>query len=737
VRHIERCGGAIRRWLETQRSTAMGDLAGGLCSCVVGIAYGLTFAHLIFASPLTPWVSYGLAATFITMAVGAFVMSMNSRLPFVIAGPDGATAAVTAAMVTSLLNKLAQIGEPDDLLAPVMALMAMTTLATGIVLWLIGYLRAGNAIRFIPYPVIGGFLAATGWLMMSGGLGIVVGRALSLEVLYTAGNTNVLFELGASVLIAAAIFILRSLKAGAMSVPLTLLVGIAATHLVLLMTGTDLVTAQNAGWLIKPPQSVGIAATWDLGDLRLFTWKVLPDLSADIFALIFVTTVTMLLNTSGIEFVAKTEVDLQHELKRLGIANLLSGLLGGYVNCTSLSRTTLNYSVGGRGRMSGMVVALVSISMLFLGGNFIAYIPKFILGGLMLNLGGELFRKWIFESRRQIPLLEYVALLAVTIVIIKWGFVAGVLIGIVTGCMMFALSASQTSCIKFNFDGAEYSSSLDRSPEELKTLAACRDEIQGIVLQSYLFFGSTNRLYEFVKKLLLSRPGCRFLLFDFSSVNGIDSSAMHSFLQIKRIAANNDTRLVLVNMPPNVRTHFQNLLGPDDRMSEDFDRAMEGCENAVIARQQMAGKENADFTNWMSQAFGDLDCAKELADACDRYEVREGELIASQGDTADCMHFILKGRVGIEVQLDDGTSTRVRSLGAHTTVGEMGLLTGDARSATIIAEADCVLYRLSLDAFERLKRDRPALMQALLTYVISVMAQRLRFASNMIGVLRR
>jgi SulP family sulfate permease len=737
VTHFNRFGGATRRWLETQRATAVGDLTGGLCSCVVGIAYGLTFAHLIFASPLTPWVSYGLAATFITMAVGAFVMSLNSRFPFIIAGPDGATAAVTAAMVTALLNKLAQIGEPDDLLAPVMALLAMTTLATGIVLWLIGYLRAGNAIRFIPYPVIGGFLAATGWLMMSGGLGIVVGRSLSLEMIYPAGSIDTLFELGAAVLIAAAIFILRSLKAGALSVPLTLLIGIAATHVVMLLTGADLVTAQNAGWLIKPPQSVGLATTWDVNDLRLFPWRVLPDLSADIFALIFVTTVTMLLNTSGIEFIVKSEVDLQHELKTLGIANLLSGLLGGYVSCTSLSRTTLNYSVGGRGRMSGMIVALVSLCMLFLGGSFIAYIPKFILGGLMLSLGGDLLRKWIFESRRVIPVLEYVALLAVTIVIIKWGFVAGVLIGIVTGCMMFAFSASQTSCIKFSFDGAEYSSSLDRSPEELEILAACRDEIQGIVLQSYLFFGSTNRLYEFVKQLLLRKPGCSFLLFDFNSVNGIDSSAMHSFLQIKRIATNNDTRLVLVNMPPNVRTHFQSLLGPDDRMSDDFDRAIEGCENAVIARQQMTNKENSDFENWLGQAFGDMSCAKELAETCDRHDVPEGALIASQGEAADCMHFILKGRVGIEVQLDDGTSTRVRSLGAHTTVGEMGLLTGGTRSATIIAESDCVLYRLSLDAFELLKRDRPALMQALLTYVIFVMAQRLRFASNMIGVLRR
>ena len=734
---ITMSGAAIRQPFKALTSNASGDLVGGLCSSIVGIAYGLTFAHLIFAPPLTPWVAYGLAATFITMAVAALVMSLTSRLPFVIAGPDGATAAVTAAMITGLMRELEQVGEPDDLLAPVMVLIAIATITAGAVLSIIGFLRAGNAVRFIPYPVIGGFLAATGWLMTIGGIGMVAGRSISFTSLSLLGDVNLACELVAAGAVAAAIFLLRRWQAGAFSVPIVLLVGVLATHLVLQVAGIDLATAQQAGWLIKAPQSVGMTPTWNVDDLMMFPWRILPNIGGDIIAMIFVTTVTMLLNTSGIEFIVKKDVALEHELKWLGLANVTSGLLGGYVNCTSLSRTTLNYSVGGRGRLSGVIVAVVSVCMLFLGGGFIAYIPKFILGGLMLNLGLDIMRKQIIDTRRTIPALDYAALLVVALVIIKWGFVAGVIIGILAGCMTFAFSASRISCIKFRFDGAEYNSSLDRNPEELAILNAHRHEIQGLILQSYLFFGSTNRLYEFVKALLLVRPQCRFLLFDLGLVNGVDSSAMHSFAQIKRIASGHGARLVLINVPADLRERFRDMLGPDDMMSDDFDRALELCENGVIAHQKKIGEEAGDFANWLTQTLGDPNFTEDLFRACKRCDFARGDVIASQGAAADCMHFIMQGRVGIMVKRDDGASTRVRSLGAHSTVGEMGLLTGENRNASVVAETDCTLYRLGIEEFQRLKLERPDITQALLTYVISVMAHRLRFASNLIAVLRR
>src|SRR3978361_1065758 len=101
------------------------------------------------------------------------------------------------------------------------------------------------------------------------------------------------------------------------------------------------------------------------------------------------------------------------------------------------------------------------------------------------------------------------------------------------------------------------------------------------------------------------------------------------------------------------------------------------------------------------------------------------------------MHFILDGRVGIMIAADQGRATRVRSLGRYTTIGEMGLVSHAPRSATIQAEISSILCVLSADQFEAIKQDDPALSQKLLTYFVSVMAERLTFANRTIAVLRR
>ena len=59
------------------------------------------------------------------------------------------------------------------------------------------------------------------------------------------------------------------------------------------------------------------------------------------------------------------------------------------------------------------------------------------------------------------------------------------------------------------------------------------------------------------------------------------------------------------------------------------------------------------------------------------------------------MHFILEGRIGVVVDLGNGRTVRVRSLGQHTTVGEMGLITRSPRSATIEAEVASVVYEFA------------------------------------------
>jgi SulP family sulfate permease len=350
-----------------------------------------------------------------------------------------------------------------------------------------------------------------------------------------------------------------------------------------------------------------------------------------------------------------------------------------------------------------------------------------------------LIQRWLIASFRTLSLLEYACLLAIALIIVQWGFVAGVFIGVVIGCAAFAFSASRVDAIRFSFDGSEYRSALDRGTEELLILAQHGAEIQGVSLQSYLFFGVANRLFEHIKALLVRQADCRFLVLDFHHVFGFDSAAAHSFAQIKQAVATSGAQLVLVRLTPELEVAFAglDLLEGGVTIAADLDHALETCENALIAAHWCETGEVDTLTDWLTVALGDAGHAATLARACARFEAAAGEVIAHQGDPTDRLHFILEGRIGVTVEVEDTHHLRVRSLGPRTLVGEMGLITANPRSATIQAEVPSVLYALTAEAYRRIQIESPALTQALLTYVITVMAERLSFANRTHGVLQR
>jgi sulfate permease, SulP family len=296
------------------------------------------------------------------------------------------------------------------------------------------------------------------------------------------------------------------------------------------------------------------------------------------------------------------------------------------------------------------------------------------------------------------------------------GFVAGILIGVVIGCTTFALTAARIDSIKYVFDGSEYRSSLDRSRDDEVALAEHGGKIQGLNLQSYLFFGSANRLYQHVKALLAGHPECRFLVFDFKLVTGIDSSAAYSFAQIKRSARDRGIKLVLVHLPPAAEKTLRSSEFISNQVSiiAELDHALEWCQNEIIAQHPGLEREETSLRDWFTQILGTEHDAAELMHRCQRIEVDAGETIVQAGDAADSMHFILDGSVGIMVPAEEGRTTRVRSLGRYTTIGEMGLVAHAPRSATIQAEVASILYVLDADQFETIKRDDPALSHKLL-----------------------
>jgi sulfate permease, SulP family len=165
--------------LRSTIETGLRDLFGGAVSGVVSVVYCVSYAAFIFSGPLAPWLGYGIAATFISTTISALVVALRSSLPFTIAGPDSSTSVVTATLVAVFVEWLLANGATDHVLEPTLLLMALSSVLVGILLCGLGLAGAGRAIRFVPYPVVGGFLGATGWLMVSGASQVITDMRLA------------------------------------------------------------------------------------------------------------------------------------------------------------------------------------------------------------------------------------------------------------------------------------------------------------------------------------------------------------------------------------------------------------------------------------------------------------------------------------------------------------------------------------------------------------------------------
>jgi SulP family sulfate permease len=715
------------------------DILGGSAASVLTVTFGLSYALLIFAGPLAPYLSYGVAATFISSAILASVIAAGSSMPFAISGPESSTAAMTGILASSMVERIVAADPFAPLLAPVLITLALATVVTGIVLCCCGMTRMGRAIRYVPYPVVGGFLGATGCLVLLGAVRVITGQRLQFATLAQFENLLTLYKLAAACFMALVLYMTWHRSRSSFGLPVILVGGVIAAHVLFWLAGISPAEAQAAGWTFEPPPHVTFMSPWSVDGLTHYPWHLLPDLSGNLIAVIFVTASSTLFNTTGIEVATHREANLERELNITGLANMLTGAFGGYPGCVSTSRSVLNYNSGGTSPLSGLTAAAISLLMLVFAPSLLGYMPTFVLGGLLIYLGVDTLHKWIVQSRRRLSFTEYLSLLAIIVIIVQWGFIAGILIGVVIGCATFALSASRIDSIKFSFDGSEYRSSLDRSREQLAVLAAHGHSIQGLNLQSYLFFGSANRLYQHVKALLARHPECRFLMFDFKLVTGVDSSAAYSFAQIKRAAHDRGIRLVLVNLQTATEMTLRSseFISSEVSVIPELDHALEWCENEIISQYEGRDDKEGSLRDWFERILGSEEDAMELIHRCERLEVHAGDIIVSAGNAADSMHFILDGRVGVMIPAGDGGLSRVRSLGRYTIVGEMGLVAGAPRNATIQAELASVLYVLSVNQFEAIKTENPVLSQKLLTFFVMVMAERLTFANRLIGVLRR
>ncbi|MCZ6461345.1 MAG: hypothetical protein O6705_03810, partial [Actinobacteria bacterium] len=135
----------------------------------VGVATTVSFATLVFGENTEEFLNVGIAHFLLGGAVAGIILAFASSIRGQFGGIQDVSAALAGAVATSVTVSMAGSGE-EAIFANVLVALIAAAVLTGITFVVIGRFNLGNFVRFVPFPVMAGFLAATGWLLFKGGL---------------------------------------------------------------------------------------------------------------------------------------------------------------------------------------------------------------------------------------------------------------------------------------------------------------------------------------------------------------------------------------------------------------------------------------------------------------------------------------------------------------------------------------------------------------------------------------
>jgi SulP family sulfate permease len=644
------------------------------------------------------------------------------------------------------ISGLKDYEHPDIFLTVVAATLVVTVLC-GILFLVIGRFRLGGLIRFVPYPVVGGFLAGTGWLLFSRGIYVASGVSLHLSTVvgyqpkrWWCNCVPALFReyhlahwLSALAFGAILLISVRVVKRP-LVIPAVIAIGLGVFVVGMLATGSSIEEVRQGGWLLfGPSETAQPWQPWTLEALGGADWPSVLGAWAGIATAVFVATMAALFNISGTELVLDRDLDTDQEVRDAGVLNVVSGALGGIPGYHALSLTALADRMSVDARAAGLIAALVPLAAVVFGAEVVALIPRMIVGGVLVFLGLAFMVEWVWDKRRLLPRLEYAVVLVILVGIIVWGFLLGVVIGLVLAVVLFAISYGRTELVHEVEFGETYRSNVDRPADERAQLRALSARVQILRLRGFVFFGSTNRLLERIRTRIEATPP-RFLVIDLRRVTGVDSSAIVSFVKVLRLAEASGFEVIFTGASDPVRAQLARG-GMEETeglvsFEPDLDRGLQRCEDTLLSAPSLDEAVREHLA-----AAGSEGLPPGLLAHLERVSVPEGTVLIHRDDPPGDIYILESGRLGVETVTTEGTRLRLRALRPGVVVGEIALYTGGARTADVVAEAPSVVLRIGRDEIERLEAEEPELAATLHRWLATTLAGRLTDTSEALDAL--
>lgn len=495
-----------------------GDLFGGITAGVVALPLALAFGIQAFGGISDPNAgSIGAFAGLIGAIFLGFFAAIFGGTRTQISGPTGPMTVVTAGIIS------AAWASSSGNIATVIVALSLAGICCGLFQVLFGLIRIGKYVRYIPYPVLSGFMSGIGVIIILQQIYPLIGQkspVLVVEMItqfperIASGISLIALGLGLGTIAIVAIMpkISRRLPS-----TLVALIAISAVSLCFNLDMSMCIGAIPSGMPMPVFLKEGLGTVdWGLA----FESAIIPGLT-----LAGLGSIDTLLTSVVADNITKTHHNSNKELIGQGVGNAMAGLFCGLSGAGATMRTVVNVKSGGNSQLSGVVHALFLLAVLYGLGPVVAYVPLSVLAGILITVGWGIIDFNGFRDLRRVPRSDAFVLLVVFFTTVFVDLLTAVGIGMLIACVLFMKRIGDL--VEGNYSNQEMTTFDKESPwtDEGGIPESIKHRIYIQRLDGPLFFGSITRFKEVMQDV---PDGVKYVIIRMRRVEFMDQSGLYA-----------------------------------------------------------------------------------------------------------------------------------------------------------------------------------------------------------------
>ncbi len=724
-----------------------GALSAAIITLPMAVAYGVTAFDSLGPAFRPQAALIGLNAAIF----GGFLAALCGGTPAQVSGPKAPLTLILTFVVGTLS---AEAGIAEDIAQRDMIIVGLAStcvLIGGVSQLLFGALKIGNLVKYVPHPVVAGFMNGIAILLIWNQLNPLMGLERGIfpaNVFYEFTPTNG-FSLLIGLSTVVAVFLSKRYAKRIPSLLSGLLAGSAVYALLTLYPEFSVrYTISSVGELrstIPLPTAYLALFHYNLANIPLSVYSKLVVYGV---VLSMVGSMESLMSSVAIDNLSGKRHDSNRELLGQGAGNMAASFFGALFSAGSIPRSSANYLAGARSKMSGAACSVLILVIFLSLAPLIGKIPLAVFAGIIISVGINLFDRSTFRffrslfktvtARKEVAssLLVNLSVAAITVSV---NLITAVLIGVAISTV-YSMAKMSTSVLRRNYSARRVNSKKVRQARQSRYLRQHGRQILVFELQGPIFFGSADRLALLIERKTADAHYC---ILDMKHVNDIDTTGVNILVRLHRNLDRQKKRLLISHL---VDSHF--LWGfleasgaaatiPKENFFEDTDAALEWAEDQVIAAS-CSEEERRHYTlaeTDLLQGFNRREL-ETFSNTLVCLSFSRGEQVIREGEETRDLYILTRGSVSVKIHLPDSNRhKRLFTFSAGVVFGEMALLDGHPRSAQVVAEEDSEVYRLSYDRFGTLCRENSGVAIKLLQNMAVVLSHRLRARSEEVRML--